>query len=79
MCDLDRRLTAVFRAAFPGLSDLTVRQATPDSVANWDSIASVTLFSLIEEEFGEQFDLGEAAELMSYEQVRAALETRLGG
>ena len=76
MPDLDRRLAPIFRAAFPGLKDQAVPLATRDSVANWDSIAAVTLSSLIEEEFGELFDLEEAAEWTSYEQVRTALERR---
>ena len=79
MSDLEGRLTAIFRAAFPGLKDQSVGLATRDSVANWDSIAAVTLCSLIEEEFGQPFDLEEAAEWTSLEQVRAALEQRLGG
>jgi acyl carrier protein len=35
------------------------------------------LFALIEEEFGERFDLEEAAEWASYAQIRDALESRL--
>jgi acyl carrier protein len=79
MPDLDERLSAIFRVAFPGLNEGTVRHATRDSVAGWDSVATVTLFSLLEEEFGEQLDLEDAAEWASYAQVRAALEKRLGG
>jgi acyl carrier protein len=79
MSDLEGRLQAIFRAAFPGLREQAVRLATRDSVASWDSIAAMTLSCLIEEEFGELFDLEEAAEWTSYEQVRVALEKRLGG
>ena len=79
MPELDARLSAIFRAAFPGLSDDGVQRATRESVAGWDSIAAVTLSSLIDEEFGEQFDLDDAAEWTSYEQVRLALEMRLSG
>lgn len=79
MPDLDARLSPLFLAAFPGLRASEVREATRDTVANWDSIAAVTLLSLIEEEFGEQFDLEEGAEWASYIQIREALETRLRG
>jgi len=78
MPDLDGRLTAIFRVAFPQLSDAEARQATRESVSGWDSIATVTLYSLIEEEFGEQLDLEDAAEWASYQQVREVLEKRLG-
>ncbi len=74
------RLSALFRATFPDLQTTQdLRGVTRESVAKWDSIAAVTLFSLIEEEFGEQFDLGEAAEWTSYAQIRDALERRLRG
>jgi len=79
MPELDARLSAIFRAAFPILNEQNVRDASRDSVASWDSIAAVTLASLIEEEFGKQFDLDEAAEWASYSQVRDALEQRLSG
>ena len=39
----------------------------------------MNLVALIEEEFGQTFDLEEAAEWTSYEQVRAALSKRLEG
>ena len=38
MSELDARLSALFRAAFTGLNEQNVRQATRDSVAKWDSI-----------------------------------------
>jgi hypothetical protein len=39
----------------------------------------MNLLALIEEEFGQTFDLEEAAEWTSYEQIRAALSKRLEG
>lgn len=79
MSDLDGRLSAIFHATFPSLSAGAARQATRDSVDDWDSIAALTLATLVEEEFGEQFDLDAAAEWTSYEQIRTALENRLDG
>lgn len=76
MSELDVRLSALFRAAFPGLNERNVREATRDSVTKWDSIAAVTLVTLMEEEFGEQFDLEEAARWTSYAQIRETLEKR---
>jgi len=75
--DLDVRLSALFRATFPDLDTPDLSGASRDSVPGWDSIAVMTLFALIEEEFGERFDLEEAAEWTSYAQVRDALESRL--
>lgn len=78
MSELDAKLEAIFRAAFPALDGASVRSATRDSVEAWDSIAAVTLASLVEEEYGPLFDIEEAAEWTSYEQVRRALAERLG-
>lgn len=79
MYDLDVRLSALFHAAFPGMSEQDVHNATRDSVGQWDSIGAMTLVTLIEEEFGTQFDLDEAAEWASYQQIRKDLENRLHG
>ena len=79
MSDLDSRLSALFLAAFASLEAGTVRGATQDSTAGWDSVATVTLASLVEEEFGETFDMDEAADWISYQAVRLSLEKRLGG
>lgn len=76
--DLDEKLARIFRAAFPGLRSQTIETATRDSLAEWDSIASLTLATLLAEEFGETFDLEEAAEWTSYRQIRAELERRIG-
>ena len=79
MSELNDRLSALFRATFPDLGTEDPSGATRDTVAGWDSIAVMTLFALIEEEFGERFDLEEAAEWTSYAQIRDALENRLRG
>jgi acyl carrier protein len=74
---LEQRLSTIFCAAFNLESD-AVQRASRDSVAAWDSIGAMTLAALIEEEFGQSFDLEEAAEWTSYEQVRSALRERIG-
>lgn len=77
--DLEGRLSGVFCAAFAGLKGNEAPFATRDTVSAWDSIAVMNLLALIEEEFGQTFDLEEAAEWTSYEQIRAALSKRLEG
>lgn len=78
MSDLDTRLSGIFRAAFPNLKSKNVSEATRDSMAEWDSIAAVTLLTLVEEEFGQRFDPDEAAQWTSYREVREALQEQLG-
>jgi acyl carrier protein len=45
-----------FERVFPDLSRSDIPAATHESVAAWDSIAHVTLFSLIGEEFAVDID-----------------------
>ena len=79
MCDLDGRLAAIFGLVFPGLRGEAALEATRDSVPGWDSIATVTLFTLVEEEFGKPIDPAEAAEWTSFSRVRAAVQKELDG
>ena len=79
MDELDGRLSTLFLATFPSLNPIIVRQACRNSVPEWDSIALVTLMTLIEEEFGQQFDFEDAADWTSYSQIRDAVKERLSG
>jgi acyl carrier protein len=51
------------------LSPAEIEAATQVSVAAWDSVAAITLVSVIEEEFGILMDLDRLADLDSFEQV----------
>ena len=52
MDEQQRRLVNCFCAVFPELSSHDVIRASAATVPSWDSVAVVTLLSLIEEEFG---------------------------
>ena len=69
MDDLKSRLVGCFKTVFPDLSDSAILLANQESMANWDSIAAITLMNLIEEEFGIEADLDALAELNSFEAV----------
>jgi acyl carrier protein len=49
---VELRLSECFRAMFPDLSPAEIARATSSSMPNWDSMATVTLVALVEEEFG---------------------------
>jgi acyl carrier protein len=53
------RLTGCFEIVFPNLSRSAIPAATHDSVAEWDSVAQVTLLSLVAEAFGIDIDFEE--------------------
>jgi acyl carrier protein len=72
-------LDRCFAAVFPELADDEIPAASVDSVSEWDSLASLTLIALLEEEFGAQISELDLPELRSYADVRDYLrrENRL--
>jgi len=67
MTDVQTRLAKCFTAVFPNLPQSAVATASVDSVEGWDSLATVTLMSVVEEEFGTTIDPEELAELLSFD------------
>jgi acyl carrier protein len=77
MDNVEDRLARCFATLFPDLNQPEIRRASIDSVAGWDSVATVTLINLVEEEFGVQVGLEDVEELLSFEEFRAYLEERV--
>jgi acyl carrier protein len=73
MDDAQQRLTRCFSAVFPTLSNEQVLGANTTTVKEWDSVAGVTLFAMIEEEYGIEMDMNELAEMTSFERILAYL------
>ena len=46
------RLRDCFRAVFPDASDAELEAASVTAMQGWDSVAQVTVVTLVEEEFG---------------------------
>jgi acyl carrier protein len=76
--DLQKRLMACFSAVLPDLSPEEVPLATVKSVAGWDSLASVTLIVVIEEEFGIQVPPGDLEQFFSFELILDYLRRNTG-
>lgn len=70
------RLENCFRLVFPDLK-IPVDQATTQNVAEWDSVAAITLVNVIEEEFNFQMDFEVLAELDSFPKVLAYVESQV--
>jgi len=68
------RLERCFAAVFPDLSPEQLRQADADNVAAWDSMATVTLMAVVNEEFGSDLDLDQMEPLRSFESLLGHLE-----
>ncbi len=71
----ETRLASIFKAAFPKLQG-PVEQATRENTADWDSVATVKLATMVEEEFEMPVDFEDAAEWESFADVLASVSAR---
>lgn len=76
MDDAAQRLTRCFASLFPELDERSIQEATTESVAAWDSIATVTLVNIVEEEFDIRIDFEEVEKLSSFEAFLNYMQTR---
>ena len=66
MNEVQTRLARCFAAVFPELSPEEIVRASPASVGSWDSLASITLLSVLEEEFQIQIAPEDLEHLISF-------------
>lgn len=76
MPNQDERLQECFSNVFPNLSSEEILRASSASVATWDSLATVTLVSLIEEEFGVTISPDEYEYIVSFDLARECLKSK---
>ena len=76
MDEMQVRLVKCFAAVFPALANEAIMHASMDSVAGWDSVASVTLFATIEEEFSIELEVQDLGDLTSFAHVLNYLRGR---
>ena len=76
MDDVERRLVRCFAALFPDLDEAAIQHASMNSVAAWDSVATVTHVNLVEEDFRMQINLEDVEELVSFPQFLNYLRGR---
>ena len=70
------RLIRCFELVFHDLSRAEITRASMASVGKWDSIATLNLLGVLEEEFAMEFDEEEFGELVSFELFLDFLEGR---
>ena len=75
MTDTRRRLTACFTAVFSTLGEAEVAGASVGAVEGWDSLATINLITLIEEEFRIQVHPRDIDQFTSFEQALRYVET----
>lgn len=76
MPDVNERLVRCFTAVFPDLAPSEAEHASVETVAEWDSLAALTLVAVVEEEFGIQIDDHDLAELGSFTALRTYIDDR---
>ena len=77
MGDIRQRLTKCFAAVFPTVNGDQIEQLEPGSVDGWDSVATVTLMSVIEEEFEIEIDPENIEALLSFHSALSYVTGRL--
>jgi acyl carrier protein len=77
MDETRERLMNCFQVVFPDLPQEAICGASTATLEAWDSIAAITLMSVVEEEFGLTMDLDELAVLDSFQNLYACLQKRL--
>jgi acyl carrier protein len=78
MSNIQSRVTTCFMSVFPDLAEADVPRASQVSMAQWDSVAHVTLLSAIGEEFQIELDEESFESLSSYLLIVDFVEGRLG-
>lgn len=77
MDEIQSRLTKCFQIVFPELPDAEIHKASQSSVAEWDSVAAITLMNVIEDEFQIAMDLEMAADLDSFTSIEEYLQDKV--
>jgi acyl carrier protein len=76
MQDLNARLVRSFQVVFPNLPEGQIPGASRASLEAWDSVSSVILANVLEEEFGIPADFDRLEDLDSFEAVRNWVESQ---
>lgn len=78
MDELEQRLAACFSAVLPELTPDEIIQASATSVKSWDSVATVTLIAVLEEEFGISIEDEDTTRFESFENILTYLQETVG-
>ena len=69
MDDMERRLVSCFSAVLPELTTEEISQACAATAVSWDSVATVTLVAVVEEEFGIGIEIEDPAQFDSFQGI----------
>lgn len=74
MTDSRATLMRCFELTFPGLAPEEIPRASADTTEGWDSLRSLTLHALLEEDLGIRIPLEALPELRSFASIAGYLE-----
>lgn len=77
MDDVKSRLIRCFQTVFPDLSGQDALHASQATLAEWDSVAAITLVNVVEDEFTFEMDLDALADLDSFDKLYEYVATEL--
>ena len=77
MDETRQRLEKCFQLVFPELPQDGIASSSTATVGAWDSVATITLMNVVEDEFGVEMDLDDLANLDSFEKLCAYVQARL--
>ena len=76
MDNVEARLLRCFSVIFPEVNENDLRNASMENVEDWDSVATVTLINVVEEEFDIQIALEDVEDMMSFRLFLNYLKSR---
>jgi len=77
MSEINERLSQCFSTVFPELPADQYSDLAAETYDRWDSLATVKLVAVIEEEFGVSVTPDDIPDLVSYERMSAMLERKI--
>ena len=78
MNEMENRLATCFNSVLPDVPLEDIRDASPESIESWDSVAIVTLFAVIEEEFGIEFSIDDVKSDHSFRGILNCIKAKQG-
>ena len=78
MDNMKERLAACFAAVFTDLAQEDIYLASTASLASWDSVTTVTLIAVVEEEFDITIEIDDPAQFDSFQRILEYLRRQMG-
>lgn len=63
------RVAKVFNEAFAVPAEDITNQTVPDDIQKWDSLGHMNMVSILEKEFGTQFEVDDVMEMASVQNI----------